>query len=165
MSDFLQPHGLQHVRLACPSPSPKVCSNSCLLSQWCHLTISSSVTPFASCLQSFPASGYFPVGQVFASGGQSFGAWGSKATGKTITFIVWTFVYNVISLIFNILSRFITAFLPRSKHHFISWSQSPSAVILEPKKIKSINASTFSPSIGHEVMWPDAMILVFWMLS
>ena len=165
MSDFLQPHGLQHVRLACPSPSPKICSNSCLLSQWCHLTISSSVAPFASCLQSFPASGYFPMGQVFASGGQSFGAWTSKATGKTIAFIVWTFVGNVISLLFNILSRFIIAFLPRSKHHFISWLQSPSAVILEPKKIKSINASTFSPSIGHEVMWSDAMILVFWMLS
>ena len=148
MSDFLQPHGLQHVRLACPSPSPKVCSNSCLLSQWCHLTISSSVAPFASCLQSFLASGYFPVGQVFASGGQSFGAWGSKATGKTITFIVWTFVYNVISLIFNILSRFITAFLPRSKCLLILWTQSPSTMILEPKKIKSVIVSVVSPLFG-----------------
>ena len=59
MSDFLQPHGLQHPRLPCPSLSPRVCSNSYLLNQWCHPTISSSVTPF-SCLQSFPASGSFP---------------------------------------------------------------------------------------------------------
>ena len=64
-------HGLQHTRLPCPSPSPKVCSNSCLLSQWYHPTISSSVTPFFSCLQSFPASESFPVSQLFASGGQS----------------------------------------------------------------------------------------------
>ena len=74
MSDCLPPHGLQHARLCCPSPSPRVCSNSCLLSRWCHPTISSSVAPFSSCLQSFPASGSFPVSQLFASGGQSIGA-------------------------------------------------------------------------------------------
>ena len=66
--------GLQHTRFPCPSPSPGVCSNSCPLSQWCHPTISSSVAPFSSCPQSFPASGSFPVSRLFASGGQSIGA-------------------------------------------------------------------------------------------
>ena len=63
MSDSLQPHGLQHARLPCPSPSPRACSNSCPLSWWCHLTISSSVVPFSSHLQSFPASGFFQMSQ------------------------------------------------------------------------------------------------------
>ena len=74
VSNSLWPHRLQHARLPCPSPSPRVCSNSCPLSQWCHPTISSSVTPFSSCLQSFPASGSFPVIWLFASGGYSIGA-------------------------------------------------------------------------------------------
>ena len=69
----LQPHGLQHARLPCPSPAPGVCSNSCPSSQWCHPTISSSVVPLSSCLQSFPASGSLPMSQFFASGGQSIG--------------------------------------------------------------------------------------------
>ena len=73
MSDALRPYGLQHATLPCPSPSPRACANSCPLSQWCHPTISSSVIPFSSCLQSFPASGSFPVNQFFASGGQSIG--------------------------------------------------------------------------------------------
>ena len=73
VSDYLWPHGLQHARLPCP-PSPRVRSNSCPLSQWCHPTISSSVAPFFFCLQSFPASGFFPKSQLFASGGQSIGA-------------------------------------------------------------------------------------------
>ena len=72
VSDSLWPHGLQHTRLCCPSPTPGICSNACPLSQWCHLTISSSVAPF-SCLQSFPASGSFPVSQFFTSGDQSIG--------------------------------------------------------------------------------------------
>ena len=71
MSSSLQPHELQHTRLPCPSLSPWVCSNSCPLSQWCHPTISSSVVHFSSCLQSFPASGSFPMSWVFALGGQS----------------------------------------------------------------------------------------------
>ena len=71
----------------------------------------------------------------------------------------WTFVGKVMSLLFNMLSRFVITFLPRSKCHLISWLQSPSAVILEPKKIKSVTVSTVSPSISHEVMGPDAMIL------
>ena len=70
MSDSLQPHGLQHTRLPCLSPTPGACSDSCPLSQWCHLTISSFVLPFPSCLQSFPAPGSFPMSQFFTSGGQ-----------------------------------------------------------------------------------------------
>ena len=73
VSDSLQPHGLQHTRPPCPSPTPRVYSNSCPLSQSCHPTISSSVIPFSSCLQSFPESGSFPMSQLFASGGQSIG--------------------------------------------------------------------------------------------
>ena len=73
MSDSLQPRGLQHARPPCPSPTPGVYSNSCPLSQWCHPTISSSVVPFSSCLQSFPASGSFQMSQLFESDGQSIG--------------------------------------------------------------------------------------------
>ena len=74
VSNSLQPHGLQQARPPCPSATPIVYSNSCPLSRWCHPTISSSVVPFSSCLQSFPASGSFPVSQVFTTGGQSIGA-------------------------------------------------------------------------------------------
>ena len=73
MSDSLRPHGLQHARSPCPSPTPRVYSNSCPLSRWCHPTISSSVVPFSSCLQSFPASGSFQISHFFASDGQSIG--------------------------------------------------------------------------------------------
>ena len=73
VSDSLRPHGLQHARLPCPSPTPGAYSNSCPLSQWCHSTISSSVIPFSSLLQSFPASGSFPMSQLFASRDQSVG--------------------------------------------------------------------------------------------
>ena len=73
VSDSLRPHGLQHARLPCPSLSPGACSNSSPLSRWCHPTIASSAVPFSSCLQCFPASGSFPMSQLFISGGQSFG--------------------------------------------------------------------------------------------
>ena len=86
-------------------------------------------------------------------------------TGKTIDLIRWTFVGKVMSLLFHMLSRLVIDFLPRSQHLLISWLQSPSAVILKQKKIKSVTVSTASPSICHEVMVPDTMILVFWMLS
>ena len=86
-------------------------------------------------------------------------------TGKTIALTRQTFVGNVMSLLFNMLSRLVISFLPRSKRLLISWLQSPSAVILEPPKIKSATVSTVSPSICHEVMEPDAIIFVFWMLS
>ena len=86
-------------------------------------------------------------------------------TGKTIALTRWTFVGKVMSLLFNMLSSLVIASLPRSKYLLISWLQSSSAVILEPKKIKSSTVSIVSPSICQEVMGPDAMILVFWMLS
>ena len=198
----LWPHGLQHARLPCPSPSPRVCSNSCPLSLWCHPVISSSVTPFFSCPQSFPASGSFPVSHLFTSDGQSMGASASASalprniqgwfplglTGlisllskwllrvfssttiqkyqffdtqpflwsnshihtwlleKKIALTIEIFVSKVMSLLYNILSRFVIAFLPRSKYLLISWLPSPSAVILEPQKIKLISVST--PSIS-----------------
>ena len=82
-------------------------------------------------------------------------------TGKTIALTRWTFVGKVMSLLFNMLTRLVIAFLQRSKSLLISWLQSPSTVILEPKKIKSLTVSIVSPSICHEVMGPDAMILVF----
>ena len=188
VSDSLQHHGLQHARLLCPPPSPRACSNSCPSSKWCHPTISSSVIPFSSCPQSFPASGSFPVSQFFASGLQSIGASASASvlpmniqgwfplgftcwislqsmglssifsnttvqkhqffgtqlslmvqlshpymtTGKTIALTRWTFVGKVTSLLFNMLSRLVIAFLPRSKCLLTSWLQSRSAVILDP---------------------------------
>ena len=168
LSDYLRPHGLQHARLPCPSPSPRACSNSCPLSWWCHPTISSSIVPF-SCLQSFPVSGSF-FNELFLhirwSKDQSFSIspsneysglisfridWfdlpaiqgtlnsllqhcNSKAsilqcsaffmvqlshpymtTGKTIALTIWTFIRNAISFLFNTLSRFVIAFLPRNK--------------------------------------------------
>ena len=82
-------------------------------------------------------------------------------TGKTIVLTRWTFVGKGMALLFDTLSRFIIAFLPRSKYLYISWLHLPSAVILELKKIKSVTASTFSTSVHHEVMGPDSMILVF----
>ena len=220
MSNSLWLHGLQHARLPCPFTNSRSLPYSCPSSQWCHPTISSSVVPFSSHRQSFPASESFPMSQFFASGGQSIGAsasvsvlpmiiqdwfplgwtgwislqpkglpsllqhYSSKAsilrcsayfiiqlsypymtTGKTIAFAKQTFVDKAMSLLFNILSRFVTAFLPRSKCLLVSWLQSPSAVILEPPKIKSVTVSIVSPSICHEVMALDAMILVFWILS
>ena len=187
-------------------------SNSCPSSWWCHPTISSSVVPFSSWLQSSPASVSFQMSQFFTSGGQSIGVSASAsvlpmmdwldlpavqgtlksllqhhsskasilrcsaffivqlshpymATGKTTAFTRRTFVGKVMSLLFDMLSRLVIAFLPRRKHLLISWVQSPSAVILESPKIKSPTVSTVSPSICHEVMGPDAMILVFRMLS
>ena len=83
-------------------------------------------------------------------------------TGKTIALTRWTFVGKVVSLLLNMLSRLVITFLPRSKRLLISWLQSPSAVILELKKIKSDAVSTVSPSISYEVMGPDAMIFIFW---
>ena len=82
-------------------------------------------------------------------------------TGKNIALTMWTFLGKAMSLLLNMLSRLVLAFLPRSKRLLISWPQSPFVVILEPNKIKSITISIVSPSICHEVMGPDAMILAF----
>ena len=164
---LLQPHGLLHIRFPCPSLSPRVCWNSCPLSQWRYLTISSSAALFSSCPQSLPASGSFPMSQLFTSGGQSIGVlvstsvlprniqgWFplgltsmisllSKGLSRVFSsttvqkhqffstqpslwsnshfhaLIIWTFVGKVISLLLNTRSRFLTAFLPRSKHLLI----------------------------------------------
>ena len=164
VSDSLWPHGLQHARLPCPSTTPRVFSNSCPLCRWCHPTISSSVVPFTSCLQSFPASESFPMSQFFISGGQSIEVsasasvlpmniqdwfpkdwlvWSpccprdsqeSSLTPKTIVLTRWTFVGKVMSLLFNMLSSLVITFLPRSKCLLISWLQS--LLILEPPKNK-----------------------------
>ena len=171
---------LQHPRLPCPSLSPRVRSNSCSSSRSCYLTISSSAALFSFCLQSFPASGSFPMSWLFASGGQSTGAsasssvlpmhiqgwfpiglvWSpcsprdsfSSATNQKHQFFgaqhylpslqaYWknhscdyTFVIKVMSLLFNVLSRFVIAFLPKSKSLWISWLRLLSTAILEPKK-------------------------------
>ena len=95
MSDSLRPQGPHHIRLPCPSPAPGACSNSCSSSRWCHPTISSSVAPFSSCLQSFPVSGSFPMSQFFVSGGQSIGASASasvlpKKIKNWFPLLVWT---------------------------------------------------------------------------
>ena len=204
---------------SCPSQTPRACSNSCPLSWWCHPVISSFVVPFSSCPQSFPASGSFPMSQLFASGGQSIGVsasasvlpmqiqdWfplglpslialqskgcssllqhhSSKAsifqhstcfivqlsypymtTGKTIALTRWTFVNKVMPLLFNMLSMFVIAFLPRCKSlNFMA------AVTISSdfgaQKNKVCHCFRYFPSICHEVMGLDAMILVFWMLS
>ena len=184
ISDSLWAHGLQHARHSCPSPTPRVYSNSCPLRQWCHPTIS-SVVPFSSCPQSLPASGSFQMSQLFTWGGQSIGVsasasvllmntqdwspldllsvqrtlksllqhYSSKAsilrcsvfiivqlshpymtTGKNIALTRWTFVGKVMSLVFNMLSKLVLAFLPRSKRLLISWLQSQSTVIWSWKK-------------------------------
>ena len=178
-ADSSRPHEPQHTRLPWPSPTPRVYWNSCPLSWWCHPTISSSLIPFSSYLQSFPASGSFPMNQLFTSGGQSIWVsvsasvfpmsiqdWfslrrdcldllavqgtlksllqhhSSKAsilpcsaffmakllhpymtTGKTIALTRWTFIGRVMSLLFNVLSRLVIAFLPRNKYLLISWMQ------------------------------------------
>ena len=209
MSNSLQSHGLQHARLPCPSLSPGVCSDSCPLSPWCHLTISSSIAPStlvpnlsqhqgllnesALCIRwpkycsfSFsisPPSEYsglvsfridwlvlLAVQGTLKSLLQHYSLkasihWHSAffmvqvshlyiTIGKTIALTRQTFVRKVMSLLFNTLSRFIIVFLPKSKHLLISWLQSLSTVILEPKKI-------YLPW----VIRPDAIIFIFWMLS
>ena len=111
MSDSLRSHGPQHAKPPCPSPTPGVHSNSCPLSWWCHPTISSPVVPFSSCLQSLPASGSFPMSQLFASGGQSIGA-----TASILPMNIQGFFFN--------LSDYIIMFLFKDMFHvlFIYWA-------------------------------------------
>ena len=129
MSDFLWPHGLQHARIPCPSPSPRDCSNSCPLSQWCHPTISSSVIPFSSWIQSFPASEYFPMSQFFTEDGQSIGA-SPSASVFPMNLPDWfpSGLFCLISLLSKGLSRVFTN-TTAQKHQFFSsqpslWSSS-----------------------------------------
>ena len=200
VSDSLRPHESQNARPPCPSPPPWVYSDSFPSGQWCHPTMPSSVVPFSSCPQPFPASGSFSSESVLClrrpkcwsfsfsispsnehSGLISFRMdWlellavqgtlksllqhhSSKAsilwcsaflivqlshaymtTGKTLALTRQTFVGKVMSLLYNMLCRLIITFLPRSKCRLASWLQSPSAVILEPRKIKSATVSTVS---------------------
>ena len=120
MPDSLQPHGLQHTRLPCPSPSPGVCSDSCPLSPWCHPTISLSVTPFSSCPQSFPASGSLPMSQLFASGDQTIGA---SALASVLPMIIQGWfplgLTGLISILPKGLSRVFSSTTVR-KHQFFS---------------------------------------------
>ena len=109
MSDSLWPHGLQHTRPPCASPIPGAYSNSCPSSQWCHPTISSSVTPFSSCLQSFPASGSFPVSQFFASGGRSIGI-SALASALPMNIKEW-FPLRWTGWISHIYNKFITSLI------------------------------------------------------
>ena len=138
MSDSLQLHGLQHTRPPCPSPTPGVYSNSCPSSQWCHPTISSSVVPFSSHLQSFPASGSFPMSQFFASGAQSIGVSASASVLPTNIQnwfpLGWT---GWISLQSNFLSR-VFSNTAVQKHRFFSAqlsSQSNSHIHTWPPEI------------------------------
>ena len=122
VSDSLWPHGLHHARPPCPSPTPRACSNSCPLSQWCHPNISSSVIPFSSCLQSIPASGSLLMNQFFASGGQSIGASASASASVLATNIQDWFPLGLtclISLQSKGLSR-VFSNTTAQKHQFIS---------------------------------------------
>ena len=146
MSNSLWPHGLQHSRLPCPPPSHRVCSNSYPLSRWCNPTISSSVVPFSPVLNLSQHQGLL-LSWLFASGGQSIEASVSfqhnlkvsilqnsaffmsqlshlyMTTGKTTALTIWILVSNVMSLVFNMLSRLVIHFFPRSKCLLISWLQ------------------------------------------
>ena len=134
----LQPHGLQHTRLPCPSPTPEACSNSCPLSRWCHPTISSSVTPFFFFLQSFPASGSFPVSWLFQSGGKSIGA-SASALPKNIQ---------------DWFPLGLTGFVSHSRD---SWESS------QASQFKSINSSALSLLYGHPYMSTGKIIaLTMW---
>ena len=129
VSDSLQPHELQHARLPCPSPTPRACSNSCPSSPWCHPTISCSVIPFSSCLQSFPASGSFPMSQFFASGSQNIGV-SASASVLPVNIQDWfpLGLTNLIYLQFKGLSRVFSNTIVQ-KHQFFGaqpslWSDS-----------------------------------------
>ena len=123
MSDSLQPHGLQHTRLPCPSPTPRAYSNSCPSSQWCHPTISSSVIPFSSCLQSFPATGSFQISQFLASGGQSIGV--SASPSVLPMNIQWIPKRYVLFILFHFSEEEIEA-QSHLVHKWQGWHQSSS---------------------------------------
>ena len=148
MSYSLQTHGLQHARLPCPSPIPRACSNSCPSHRWCHPTISSFVVPF-SCLQSFPASGSFPMSQFFASGGQSIGASASVVPMniKDWFLLGWT---GLISLLSKGLWR-VYSNTTVQKHQFYPCSHTVSESSFSPYELPF-----YIPSYLFEVffLWP-----------
>ena len=120
VSDSLQPHGLQHSRLPCPSPSPRACSNSCPLTRWCHPTISPSASPLSSCPQSFTASASFPVNWLFATGGQSIGAGASASSSVLLMNIQGWFPLGLTGLISLLSKKFSRIFSSTTiqKHQF-----------------------------------------------
>ena len=141
MSNSFWPHGLQHIRLLCPSLSPRVCSTSCPLSQWCYLTISSSAAPFSGYLQSFSASGSFLMSQLFTLGGQSIGASASTSVLQWIFRVDFLRLTGLISLQSNGLSRVFSS-TAIQKHQFFGtqlslWSNSHICIWLleKPKYI------------------------------
>ena len=115
MSDSLRPHELQHAQLSCPSLSPRACSNSCPLSRWCHQTISSSVIPFSSCLQSFPALRSFPMSPLLASGGQSIGA---SASASVLPVNIQGWFSLVLTGLISLLSKALSASTTIWKYQF-----------------------------------------------
>ena len=163
VSDSLQPHEPKHARPPCPSITPTSLSKLMMIESvmssnhliLCHPLLLLPPIP--------PSIRVFSNESTLRMRWPKY--WSFMTTGKTIALTRRTFVGKVMSQLLNMLSRLVITFLPRSKRLLISWLQSPSAVILEPKKIKSDTVSTVSPSISYEVMGPDAMILVFWMLS
>ena len=169
MSDSLQPHELQHARLPCPSLSPRVCSHSCPLSWWCYLIISSSANPFSFSLQSFPASGSFPMSQLFASDDKSVGA---SASVLLMNIQIWfpSGLTSLISLKFKGLSRVFSSTTVQNHQFFGAqpslWSNSHAVIMVHrdfgAQENKRCHCFHFFPSICHEVMGQDAMILVFW---
>jgi len=124
VSNSLRPHGLQHARPPCPSPTPGVYSNSCPLSQWCHPTISSSVIPFSSCLQSFPASESSPMSQFFESGGQSIGVQLQHYPSNEYSGLISFWMDGGISLLSKELSR-VFSNTTVQKHQFCTQLYSP----------------------------------------
>ena len=139
MSSSLWPHGLQHARLPCSSPSPGVCPSSCRLNWWCHPTISSPVAPFSFCLQSFPASGSFPMNQLFTSGGQSIGASASASV-----------LLNSIQSLFHLRLTGLISLLSKGLLRGFSWmqrSKSPSRIYnVRKARGKWRDSDPFSPS-------------------
>ena len=171
MSDSLQSHGLQHASLPCPSPTLAACSDSHPLSQWCHSNeylrlISFRIDWFDLLAVQGTLKNLLQYHSLKASVLQHSAllmvlfSHPYMTPWKTIVLTRWTFFSKVMSLLFNMLSRLVTAFLARSKRLLISWLQSLSAEIL-PTKIRSVNFYIVSPSVFHEVMGPDAMIFVF----
>ena len=163
VSDSLHPHGLQHIRLPCPSPSPRACSNSCPSSKWCHPTISSSVVPFSSCLQSFPASGSFLMSWFFASGGQSITASACWRSVPPMSVQVWfpLGLTGLISLQSKGLSR-VFSNTTVQKHQFFSiqpslWSNSHIHTWLLEKALTIQTAH-----IVNYVTWPFSLAIVPW---
>ena len=137
ISDSLQHHGLQHARLPCPSPTPGACSNSCPLSQWCHPTISPSVVPFSSCLQSFPASRPFPMSQVFTSGGQSTGVTVSASVlPRNIQDLFPLGLTGLISLQSKRLSRVFSNTTVLTYSSFCHWNHGKVKVIWEASQVE-----------------------------